>query len=237
MASASGHGVACGVIGGGSVEGIGCANFADEPYGAIPMRKYAKIFLWTLLVIYALLLAPAAQAATATLTWDGNAEPDLAGYKIYRSFGACGTQGPTFLLGQVLLGQVAANIKTYVDSSVPDNIAGVIYEVTAIDTGGAESPRSNRVCKAIANLPPAAPTNLRVAGRPSAERVVVAWAGKGDMFHVEAAMETQNWAPVVNTSALTTTLNVPASGRRLFRVCATVGGQRICGREGIWASR
>jgi hypothetical protein len=205
------------------------------------MRKYAKIFLWTLLVIYALLLAPAAQAVTATLTWDPNAEPDLAGYKIYRLFGACGSTGQTFFLAQV-----AANARSYVDTTVPDTITGVIYEITAINTGGAESGKSNRGCKVLVNIPippppprgpPAAPTNLRVASRPSPERVVLAWAGKGDTFHVEAAMEMATWAPVLNTTALSTTLNVPASGRRLFRVCATAGGQRVCGREGIWASR
>jgi hypothetical protein len=197
------------------------------------VRRYAKILRWTLLAICGLLLAPAAQAATATLTWDGNAEPDIAGYKIYRLVGACSSAGPTLFLAQV-----AAHVRTYVDSTVPDSTPGVIYEITAIDTGGAESSRSNRVCKTVLNLPPAAPTNLRVASRPSPSRVVLAWAGQGDSFRVEAATENQNWSHVLDTPALTTTMNVPATGRRLFRVCGTTQqGQPVCGREGIWASR
>jgi len=195
------------------------------------MLKSARIFLLTLAAICGLLLAPVSYAATATLTWDANTESDLAGYKIYRLFGTCPTVGPTFFLAQV-----AATVRTYVDTTVPDTIPGVIYEITAIDAGGAESGKSNRVCKVLINVTPAAPTNLRVTGWPRQDQIELAWNGQAESYRLEYASG-NSWARLLDTLALSAVVGLPPSGRHVFRVCATVQAQRVCGRDGAWASR
>lgn len=91
--------------------------------------------------------------AKATLTWNANAEPDLAGYKVYRSVGTA----PQSLL--VTLGKVT----TYVDDPLPAIDGDIGYALTAFDTAGNESIKSLTVTKTVNAIPPVAPSGLAVA--------------------------------------------------------------------------
>lgn len=90
--------------------------------------------------------------AKATLTWNANAESDLAGYKIYRSVGTA----PMTLLATV------GKVTTYVDDPLPAIDGDIGYALTAYDTAGNESVRSLTVTKTVNAIPPVAPTGLVV---------------------------------------------------------------------------
>ncbi len=77
---------------------------------------------------------------TTTLTWNGNHESDLAGYKIYRAT-ASGAYGAPIAV-------ITGNTTSY---TVTGLTAGTTYffVVTAYDTAGNESSRSNEVTKSI----------------------------------------------------------------------------------------
>lgn len=101
-------------------------------------------------------------AASATLTWTPNTETDLAGYKVYRGNGVCAI-GP---LQPLVVGGVAVSVvspaSTYTDTTVPIFDGSLCYEITAFDTTGNESLRSNRVTKTVNLVPPIPPTGLGV---------------------------------------------------------------------------
>lgn len=90
---------------------------------------------------------------TATLAWDANTEPDLAGYKVYwgKSSGHYdNTPVPT----------VAPSANPTFTTPALSN--GTWYfAVTAYNTAGLESGYSNEVSKAI-STPPAPPKSLRI---------------------------------------------------------------------------
>jgi len=67
------------------------------------------------------------------LDWSANAEPDLAGYHVYRALSANGTAA------RLTTSPLSAN--QYRDSSVPDT-AAAWYAVTAVDATGNESART-----------------------------------------------------------------------------------------------
>ena len=91
--------------------------------------------------------------SSAKLDWNANVESDLAGYRIYRGFGAA---TPT------LLASVGKTILTYTDATVPNISQDVSYNITAYDTSGNESAHSVTVTKTVDVNPPAAPTGLTV---------------------------------------------------------------------------
>jgi fibronectin type 3 domain-containing protein len=99
------------------------------------------------------LLAPAIAglAATVTLAWDANPEPDIAGYRIYSR-----TNGGTYATNRFVA------VTNGTSGSVSNLSLGVIYRfvATAYNTSGLESEHSNEV---VANLPgtPTSPQNLR----------------------------------------------------------------------------
>ena len=103
--------------------------------------------------------------ATVNLSWNANTESDLAGYKVYRGQGTtqCGASTPLYSL---VVGTTPVTVlrpaTTYTDSTVARIDGPVCYELTAYDTSGNESGRSNRA-QAVLNLnPPSAPQNLSV---------------------------------------------------------------------------
>lgn len=88
-----------------------------------------------------------AQAASVTLTWDPNVEPDLAGYRMYRG-GQAG--GPYDLISQGLI-----QTTNYMDSTLAPG-AEYHYVCTAVNEAGLESGYSNEVayqwvCRGDAN--------------------------------------------------------------------------------------
>lgn len=90
------------------------------------------------------------------LTWDANTEPDLAGYRIYKSE----TSGSDYQkIGEVGL------VTTYEDDfSVPDGQSKTFYYVvTAFDQTNLESDHSNEVSEIFnGNVPPGSPHNLHI---------------------------------------------------------------------------
>jgi len=79
------------------------------------------------------------QTGDAHVHWAANAEPDLAGYTVYR---ATDSNGPW----SAISGSLLAN-NDYVDTSVPGGFSTIYYRVSASDASGNESARS-----AIASL-------------------------------------------------------------------------------------
>lgn len=83
-------------------------------------------------------LSASPSASTIELSWDADSEPDLAGYRVYRSENA----------GQFVKIAEVTDIPAYSDRAVQSGKA-YRYAVTAFDKNGNESPRSNVVEAAI----------------------------------------------------------------------------------------
>jgi fibronectin type 3 domain-containing protein len=78
--------------------------------------------------------------SSATLTWNANTEPDLASYRIYRST-TPGVYGAA-------LATVPAGTVTYMATGLQTGTT-YYFTITAVDTAGNESTRSNEVSKSI----------------------------------------------------------------------------------------
>jgi hypothetical protein len=118
-----------------------------------------KKCIWLLIMM--LMVPGVVNAASATLTWTANTETDLAGYKVYRGNGVCavGPLAPLLDASGVAV-SVAAPATTYMDKTVPVFDGELCYEITAYDTAGNESGRSNRATKTVNLVPPVSPTGL-----------------------------------------------------------------------------
>jgi hypothetical protein len=77
------------------------------------------------------------QSSNVHLTWNANAEPDLAGYSVYRSTSP--SSGYTRVSGSLL------SSPQFTDTNVPSGASAVYYQVTASDLSGNESARSAAV--------------------------------------------------------------------------------------------
>jgi Fibronectin type III domain/Viral BACON domain len=77
-------------------------------------------------------------SGSATLTWAGNTESDLAGYKVYRGTQS-GVYGTSIAVG---------NVTTYQFTNLPPNTT-YFFSVTAIDTAGNESVPSSEVSRSV----------------------------------------------------------------------------------------
>ncbi len=109
-------------------------------------------------------LAAASAAGGIQLGWIGNTEPDLAGYRIYRSNTAAGTFLP-------LNGGSLATANSFLDTSnqVGDHW---YYEISAVDLSGNESGLTAPVDATRADMtPPAAPANLAVTSQTTGVRL------------------------------------------------------------------
>jgi hypothetical protein len=82
----------------------------------------------------------APSTSSATLTWNGNTESDLAGYKIYRATASGGYGAPVATL--------QGNVTTYVAAGLQSGTT-YFFVVTAYDTAGNESAFSNEVSKSV----------------------------------------------------------------------------------------
>ena len=81
-----------------------------------------------------LLFVPLLKAGSATISWDANSEPDLAGYKIYYGHSSGNYQS------QIYVGNVTSHRLTGVEEGQQ-----YYFAVTAIDFSGNESNFSNEV--------------------------------------------------------------------------------------------
>lgn len=104
------------------------------------------------------------QAGTAVLTWDAYTPPsDFAAFRFYRANQNCTAQGPLQPLAATLTKPASGPLPTsYTDATVPNIDGTVCYEMTAVDTAGNESLRSNRAAKVVNLDPPPVPQNLQV---------------------------------------------------------------------------
>ena len=84
--------------------------------------------------------APTPTSETATLSWDGNSEPDLQGYKIYLATSSGRYGAPIATLPMDITSYTVTGLET-----------GTTYffVVTAYNSAGAESSFSNEVSKTI----------------------------------------------------------------------------------------
>ena len=124
-----------------------------------------KKSLITILLVIA--FAFSANAATdVSFRWDPNQEPDLAGYRLYRS----ATSGDYTLgafIKEIPCGPNDAACSETVDQGVPDGT--YFWVVTAFDTGGLESAWSNEQTKTLDSTPPDPPNNLTIW------QMIIAW--------------------------------------------------------------
>jgi hypothetical protein len=82
-------------------------------------------------------------ASGARVTWAANAEPDLAGYTVYRAGAAGGPYTP--VSGSLLSGT------EFVDGTIPAGTAMVWYQISATDDSGNESSRSAAIALSLAD--------------------------------------------------------------------------------------
>jgi len=97
-----------------------------------------------LLVGFSVLLGCAAPAKelSVSLEWDRNSEPNIVGYRVYRSKAASEWDR----LNSVLIPHPTAGKPTYTDTI--DDSQTYYYVVTAVDDEGRESDLSNKVSTA-----------------------------------------------------------------------------------------
>jgi len=147
------------------------------------MRYLCMMMGAVLSVLLGLVGTPQAAEVSAVLSWQANAEADLAGYKVYRSTTSGVYGAPVATLGKatahtLLLPQLTVDT-TY------------FFTVTAYDTGGNESPKAAEVSKRI----PAAPI-IETPGVPvlllaitSATSATVSWPDVPDGMTGAAAVD------------------------------------------------
>lgn len=109
----------------------------------------AKSIAITLGVFAAMFQANAALAGSATLTWNANTEPDLAGYKVYYGTSARTDSCPQ---GGYQTTLNVGNVTTYTLNNLTDGQT-YYFSVTAFDTSNNESCFSNEVSKLIVPSP------------------------------------------------------------------------------------
>ncbi len=110
-------------------------------------------------------------AKKAKLTWRRNTEPDLTGYKIYRS-------SVPYQYSLTPYATISVPETTFIDT-LP--LEGMNYYVaTAYDNLNNESGFSNQVSVFIDNIPPAVPTNLVASYDSINQRVSLIWQASPD---------------------------------------------------------
>ncbi len=109
-----------------------------------------KIFIISFLVIFVFAIsANIVFAGSAILSWNANAESDLAGYKIYYGTAArTGTDPKSCGLCGYSTSVNVGNVRTYIISSLTNNTT-YYFSVSAYDTSNYESSFSNKVSKFI----------------------------------------------------------------------------------------
>lgn len=102
--------------------------------------------LLLLLMLISTFAASVLLAATVQITWNPNPEADMAAYKVYE--------------GTTLIGTVQHPTTTLDIVNVPDGTH--TYQVSAVDTSGNESAKSDPATIKIDTSAPGKPTGLKV---------------------------------------------------------------------------
>lgn len=109
-------------------------------------RSMTSHYRWLLICLFPLVITACASpdstppSETATLSWDANAGPDLAGYKVYQATTSGGYGAPIAALPMDVTSYTVAGLEastTY------------FFVVTAYNSDGTESSFSNEVSKTI----------------------------------------------------------------------------------------
>ncbi|MFQ5598858.1 MAG: fibronectin type III domain-containing protein, partial [Nitrospiria bacterium] len=117
-----------------------------------------------LVVLFLLAVAPYAYGGSASLSWNANTEPDLAGYKVYVGKSA-GTYDTSMNVG---------NTTSHTVTGLADGT--YFFAVTASDTSGNESGFSNEVSKAISTVDTSPPVISGIGhGTPTETGATVSW--------------------------------------------------------------
>lgn len=110
-------------------------------------------------------LSATAQGSSVTLDWNltGNAEPDLAGFNLYRKSGQ----------DWIKMGSTAAVIKTYEDVDLKNG--EYYYRLTAFDQAGNEGLPSNEAVATVKIAVPTVPVALAVSVVPTGKALLASW--------------------------------------------------------------
>jgi len=112
-----------------------------------------KKYFWIVSTLIILLSAPSAFAASVTLRWQANNEPDIAGYRVYY-----GTRTRTYGL-PISIG----NVTSYTIGNLNDGVT-YYFSISALDTAGNESGFSSEISTTTSTAPsPQAPDPKSVA--------------------------------------------------------------------------
>jgi endoglucanase len=102
-----------------------------------------KILLLTILIL--IMAFSPCLAATVEVSWNANTEADMASYNVYQ--------------GNTLIGSVNHPTTLFDILNVPDGT--YTYYLTAVDTSGNESVKTDGITFTVNTIPPAKPTGLK----------------------------------------------------------------------------
>ena len=114
-----------------------------------------KLFIMFLVILFMIGIANA--ATNVSFIWEPNTEPDLAGYRVWRS-NVSG--GPWTMVGEIPCGSNDNTCARFTELGVPDGT--YFWVATAYDNEGYESEYSNEQTATLDSTPPGAPQNLTI---------------------------------------------------------------------------
>ena len=112
-------------------------------------------------------------ATNVSFRWQPNVEPDLAGYRVWRS---ATSGGPYTMIGEIPCGPSDSTCAEFTEMGVPDGT--YFWVATAHDTEGFQSDYSNEATDTLDSTAPAPPQNLTIWQK------ILAWieSGSGKMY-------------------------------------------------------
>lgn len=141
--------------------------------------------------------ANAESSTSVNISWQGNTEADLAGYKIYRN--------------NTEIANVDKTVTRYNDITVAPGIT-YTYEITAYNTSNLESARSSPI---TVTTPPATPTG--VTGQATGRNITLTWQGPGNpQYIIERSNDGISFTQVAEVSQTSFTETAPLWGTTYY---------------------